>query len=207
MNDLEHVYWIGGGSAAGKSTIARRLAARHGLHVYATDEMMNDHARRSTPDDAPLLHTFMAMDMDERWVSRSPRTMLDTFHWFHGECFDLILEDLLSLPREPGVIVEGFRLLPHSLKPLLSASSHAVWLLPAPAFREAVFESRGGCEWGFLAKTSDPQTALRNLLERDRMFTGILREETARLDLPAIEVDAGMTEDDLARRVTGVFGL
>ena len=48
---------------------------------------------------------------------------------------------------------------------------------------------------------------MRNLLERDRMFTDILREETARLEVPAIEVDATMTEDDLAKRVTEVFGL
>jgi adenylylsulfate kinase-like enzyme len=27
---LEHVYWIGGGSGAGKSIIARRLAGRRG---------------------------------------------------------------------------------------------------------------------------------------------------------------------------------
>jgi hypothetical protein len=39
------------------------------------------------------------------------------------------------------------------------------------------------------------------------MFTDILREETARLEVAAIEVDATMTEDDLARRVTEVFGL
>lgn len=34
---LRHVYWLGGGSGAGKSTIARRIAAHHGLHVYDTD--------------------------------------------------------------------------------------------------------------------------------------------------------------------------
>ncbi|MFN2566829.1 MAG: hypothetical protein ABR499_17670, partial [Gemmatimonadaceae bacterium] len=65
----------------------------------------------------------------------------------------------------------------------------------------------GGSASGFLAKTTDPESALRNLLERDRMFTDILREETARLELPAIEVGATMTEDDLAKRVTEVFGL
>jgi hypothetical protein len=75
---LGHVYWIGGGSGAGKSTIARRLAARHGLHLYATDEVMPDHARRSTVADSPLLAGFAAMDMDTRWVSRSPETMLET---------------------------------------------------------------------------------------------------------------------------------
>jgi len=205
--ELRHVYWIGGGSGAGKSTIARRIAAEHGFRVYATDDVMADHARRSTHEDAPLLHKFMAMDMDERWVNRSPKILLETFHWFQGEGFDLIIEDILGLPREPGVIVEGFRLLPRLIKPLLSVPAHAVWLLPTPAFRQAVVQSRGGSSWGFVAKTTDPERALRNLLERDRIFTDLLREETARLELSAIEVDATTTEDDLTNRVTQVFGL
>jgi 2-phosphoglycerate kinase len=204
---LQHVYWIGGGSGAGKSTIARRIAAQHGLRVYATDDVMADHARRSTPEDSPLLHRFIGMDMDERWVNRPAKTLLETFHWFQGEGFNMIIDDLLCLPREPGVIVEGFRLLPRLAKPLLSVPAHAVWLLPTPTFRQAVLESRSGSASGFLGKTTDPERALRNLLERDRMFTDILREETARLEVPAIEVDATMTEDDLAKRVAEMFGL
>jgi hypothetical protein len=206
-DELQHVYWIGGASCAGKSTIARRIAAQHGLHVYATDYVMADHAHRSSAEDCPLLHKFIAMDMDERWVDRSPQTMLETFHWFRGEGFNLIVEDLLRLPRERTVIVEGFRLLPHLVKPLLRVPSRAVWLLPTPNFRQAVVESRGGSAWGFLAKTSDPERALRNLLERDRLFTNILHEETSRLGLRAIEVDTTTTEDDLVERVTDVFGL
>ena len=201
------VYWIGGGSCAGKSTIARRIAAQHGLHVYATDDVMSDHASRSSPEDCPLLHSFMAMNMDERWVNRSPQTMLETFHWFRGEGFNLIVEDLLRLPREHGVIVEGFRLLPHLVAPLLSGSVRAVWLLPTPEFRQSVIENRGGSAWSFLARTTNPEKALRNLLERDRLFTDLLRGETSRLGLPAIEVDSITTEDNLTRRMTTLFGL
>jgi hypothetical protein len=168
---------------------------------------MADHARRTTPNDAPLLHKFMAMDMDERWVNRSPTTLYETFHWFHGEGFDLIIEDLLHLPREPRVIVEGFRLLPHLVKPHLSEVVHAVWLLPIPDFRQAVIESRGGSAWSFLARTSDPERALHNLLERDRMFIDRLRGDTTRLQLPAIEVDAAISEDELTDQVREVFGL
>jgi hypothetical protein len=204
---LRHVYWIGGGSGAGKSTVAHHIAARHGLRVYSTDDAMADHARRSSREDCPRLHTFLGMDMDERWVSRPPQTMLETFHWFRGEGFRLIIEDLLRLPREPGVIAEGFRLLPRLVGPLLQAPGCAVWLLPTPDFRQAVFERRGGAAWGFLARMTDPERALRNLLERDRMFTDMLREETARWGLPAIKVDTTTTEDDLAERVAGVFGL
>lgn len=204
---LRHVYWIGGGSGAGKSTIARRVAARRGLRVYATDNAMAEHARRGSREDCPLLHSFLHMDMDERWVNRSPKAMLETFHWFRGEGFDFIVEDLLRLPPGAGVIAEGFRLLPRLVEPLLPAPVRAVWLLPTPAFRRAVFERRGGAAWGFLAQTTDPERALRNLLERDRMFTDVLREETARLGLPAVEVETTATEDDLAGRVADLFGL
>ena len=207
QTELQNVYWIGGGSAAGKSTIADRIAAERGLSVYSTDDVMTDHARRSSPENCPLLHEFMAMDMDERWVNRSPQLIFETFHWFRGEGFDLISEDLLRLPPEPAVIVEGFRLLPRLVEPLVPARNRAVWLLPTPEFREAVVESRGGAESGFLAKTSHPEKALRNLLERDRLFTEWLRAETARLELHALEVDTSTREDDLLKRVMDLFKL
>lgn len=207
MEQLQHIYWIGGGSAAGKSTIARSIAAEHGLRVYSTDDVMADHARRSSDEECPLLHQFMAMDLDERWVNRTPQVMFETFHWFRGEGFNLIVEDLLDMPRERGLIVEGFRLLPRLVKPLLRDANHAVWLLPTPDFRKAVVESRGGPAWSFLARTSDPERALQNLLERDRMFTDVLREETTHLGLPAIDVETTTTEDELTRRVKDIFGL
>src|SRR4051812_39934727 len=177
---LGHVYWIGGGSGAGKSTVARRLPACHGLRLYATDDVMSDHAGRSTAEDSPFLSGFAAMDMDQRWANRSPETMLETFHWFRGEGFGLIVEDLVGLPKEPGVIVEGFRLLPHLVKPLLSIPGRAVWLLPTPEFRRTAIASRGST-WAIAGKTSNPEKALRNLLERDRMFTERLFEQTESL--------------------------
>ena len=177
------------------------------MRVYATDDVMSDHARRSSREDCPLLHKFMAMDMDERWVNRSPETMLETFHWFRGEGFNMIVEDILHLPKESGVVVDGFRLLPHLVKPLLADRSHAVWLIPTPEFRQIVLESRGDTKSGFIAKTGDPERALRNLLERDAMFTERLKDETQRLELNTIEVNPSMSEDDLAARVVRAFGL
>ena len=132
--------------------------------------------------------------------------MLETFHWFRGEGFGLIIDDLLRLPVDTGVIAEGFRLLPHLVTPLLTEPGHAVWLLPTPEFRRAAFDSRGTA-WDIARRTSDPALAQRNLLERDRMFTDRLFEETLRLKLPVIELDTVMTEDELARQVTQAFGL
>jgi hypothetical protein len=203
---LAHVYWLGGGSGAGKSTIARRLAGQHGLTLYPTDDVMTEHAGRTSARDSPYLAQFAEMDMDERWVNRSPETMLETFHWFRGEGFELIVEDLLRLPADRGVIVEGFRLLPALVRPLLAVPEQAAWLLPTPAFRRAAFGHRGSV-WTIAGRTSNPERALANLLERDRRFTERLADQVARLDLRAIEVDVAMTEDDLAVRVADSLGL
>lgn len=198
---LSHVYWIGGGSGAGKSTVARRLAERHGWRTYSTDGAMRDHTARTTPEQAPYLHEFMAMTMDERWVDRSPEVMLETFHWFRGEGFGLIVEDLLELPRSPCVVAEGFRLLPCLVAPLLAAPERAVWLLPTPEFRSVAFRSRAVPGEGFVGRTGDPSRAARNLAERDRMFTDRLRGEVRRLGLRALEVDGSLTEEELVGAV------
>ena len=203
---LRHVYWIGGGSGAGKSTIARRLAARHGLDVYATDDVMADHGRRIVPGEAPFLAEFAAMDMDQRWVHRSPPTMLETFHWYRGEGFGLIVEDLLRRQAGPGMITEGIRLLPRQVGPLLAEPRQAVWLLPTSGFRRAAFERRGSL-WEIANKTSAPDRALRNLLERDGLFTERLGAEARDLGLPVIEVDGAVAEAGLVARVADAFGL
>lgn len=203
---LRHVYWIGGGSGAGKSTIARRLASEHGLRVYSTDDAMADHDRRITADEAPYLAAFKAMDMDARWASRSPETMLESFHWFHGEGFGLVVEDLLKTPASTPVIAEGFRLLPHLVVPLLTERRRAVWLLPTPRFRRAALARRGTIA-DIPAKTSDPERALRNLLARDELFTSRLDVQTQHLGLAAITVDTTMTEDELAERTRQALGL
>ena len=170
---------------------------------------MADHARRSTPGDAPHLTRFAAMTMDERWLGRTPEEMLDDFHWFRGEGFDLVVEDLAGLTATgdgPPVLAEGFRLLPHLVAPLLAAPHHAVWLLPTPAVRRAALESRGDL-WSVAGRTSDPERALAALLERDHLFTERLRAECAALSLPTVDVDPDLSEDALTTHVAATLHL
>jgi hypothetical protein len=201
---LRHVRWLAGASGAGKTTLARRLAAEHGLRVYDTDAAMRDHVGRLTQGEAPLLHAFVAMSMDERWVDRSPEEMLATFHWYAGDGFAAIVDDLLALAPEP-VIAEGFRLLPDLVAPLAAPGS-AVWLLPTPAFRRAAFETSGRL-WSIAGRTSDPDRALANLLARDALFTERLRADVQRLGLVALTVDTDDAEDAVFARVRQLLGL
>ena len=146
------------------------------------------------------------MDMDERWVNRSPAVMLETFHGFQGEGFDLVLEDLRALPADPPVLAEGFSLLPRLVAPLLSGPRQAVWLLPTPEFRRAAFESRGST-WAIPTRTSDPQRALANLLARDQLFTEQLRAQARAARLQTVDVDGSLDVTESVARVGEALGL
>jgi 2-phosphoglycerate kinase len=203
---LRHVRWLGGGSGAGKSTIAHHLATTYWLQLYRTDDVIADHVQRTRSTDTPLLDAFLAMEMDERWVTQSPAAMLTTFPWFAGEGFDLIVEDVQALPQAPPILVEGFRLLPRLVAPLLSHPRQAVWLVPTPAFRRAAFDKRG-FTWEIPSKTSKPEQALTNLLARDELFTQAVVREAHALQLPVIETDGAVSVDAMIRRVANQLDL
>lgn len=203
---LRHIRWIGGGSGAGKSTVARVLAEEYGCSLYQCDDMQSAHTARSNAEDHPMLYTFIGMTMDERWVKRTPEEMLRTFHGFHGEGFGLILEDLLDLPTDVPVLVEGYKLLPRLVAPLLSRPDQAVWLIPTPQWRLAAYSRRGSL-WDIAGKTSDPERALAKLLARDALFTEEVKREAEALQLRVIEVDGSVDVDGLVREVAGRFGL
>lgn len=202
---LSHVRWIGGGSGAGKSTIASRLAAEYGLRLYPCDDTQAAHTARSNAADDPMLHAFMAMTMDERWVRRTPEEMFRTFHGFHGEGFRFILEDLLELPSDVPVLVEGYKLLPRLVFPWLSRVDQAVWLIPTPEWRRTAFSRRGSL-WSIAGRTSDPETALANLLARDALYTQELERQAEALHLNTIKVDGSLTAAELAQRAADNLG-
>lgn len=118
----------------------------------------------------------------------------------------LLIEDLLALPTSQPILVEGFTLLPRLVAPLVSHPHQAVWLIATPEFRRAAFESRGST-YDIPRKTSDPERALENLLERDRLFTEDVAREAAALRLPVIDVDIGVSINGLAARVSEALDL
>lgn len=203
---LRHIRWIGGGSGAGKSTVAQILAEKHGFRLYHCDDAQSTHTARSNATDHPMLHAFIAMTMDERWAKRTPEEMFYTFHGFHGEGFGLILEDLLALPTDVPVLVEGYKLLPRLVAPLLSQTEQAVWLIPTPEWRRTAFSRRGSL-WSIAGQTSDPETALANLLARDALHTEEVFRQAVALQLPTVEINGSTNIDELVMHVAQCLGI
>ena len=202
---LRHVRWIGGGTGAGKSSVTQRLAEIHGLVAYNCDDSIRKHAHGADPSQSPLLEAFLEMDMNQRWVTRPPRVMFETFPWFHGEGFELILDDLMALGESTPILVEGFRLLPRLIAPLLIEPNHGVWLIPTREFRREAFMARG-ITW-FPYETNDPDRAMVNLLMRDRIFTDQVAKEATDLNLPVLRISRRLSMEVVTRRVADFLGL
>jgi hypothetical protein len=187
MRDLNHVLWIGGGTGAGKSSVAMALAERYGLARYDYDwHDARDHTERTRRDRHPHRAAFLAMSLDERWVLGTPREMADNAVGSFGDRFEMVIEDLLAMPRDRAIVADGFGFLPELVAPVIASTHQAIWLLPTAAFRDFALTRRG---WTTIEGTSDPGRARANRLARDDLLTEHLRQKAATLGLATIDVD------------------
>ena len=81
------------------------------------------------------------------------------------------------------------------------------WADRSPATMLETFPWFRGSLWAIAGRTTAPERALGNLLERDRRFTDQVATVTRRLGLTSIAVDGSRTEDQLTLRVAELFGL
>jgi len=198
------VLWIGGGTGAGKSSAAIALAERHGVERYNYDwHDARDHSTRTRADRHPNRAAFLAMALDERWVTRTPAQMAEESLADFRERFELVLEDLTAVSTG-RIIADGFGLLPELVAPLLPDSWQAIFLLPTPAFREWALAQRG---WVTIEGTTDPTRARANRLERDALLTEHVRRTAIAQDLLTIDVDGSRPLDEIIALVERQFRL
>jgi len=154
-------------------------------------------------DRHPNRAAFLAMSMDERWVMRSPARMAEMEVLEFRERFGMVLEDLAAVDA-PGIVAEGFALLPELVAPHLSSRRHAIFLLPTPATRERNYAARG---WHGIDGTSDHDRASRNKLERDALLTEHVRRTARSHDLATVELDGSQPLEAVITVVERHFGL
>jgi hypothetical protein len=146
MHSLTHVLWIGGAPASGKTTIARRIARRHGLRWYNADTRTWAHRDRAIRDRHPAAQRWEAMTPEERWVTTAPAEMVELS--LNLERGPMIVDDLRRLPASPLVLAEGSTVLPELVASGIADQARAVWLIPTAELGRARLEERTGVAAG-----------------------------------------------------------
>jgi len=166
---LSHVLWIGGGPQAGKTTLSRLLAGKWDLKIYNLDwHQVREHTQRP----GPRAVEFTALTMDERWALPSVAELVERSIAVWEELFQLVIEDLLAMPRSRTIIAEGPGAFPWLVAPLVALPRQAIFLVPTRDRRAVAAERR----WGpgqseRFPGIVDRAIALRKVADRDALMT------------------------------------
>lgn len=96
---LAHVLWIGGAPDSGKTSIAKALGKRYGLHRYSLDDHAEDHwIDQLSKIPTAFGHTWMKMSIEEKWLGTSPETMASNTKRIEQEHIPFVVKDLLAAP-------------------------------------------------------------------------------------------------------------
>jgi hypothetical protein len=184
---VEHVLWIGGPPGSGKTTIASRLARRHGLRLYSADARTWVHRDRALADGVAAAQRFEALSPTERWDQPTDDLLAMSLHLERGP---MVLDDVRALPTSPIVIAEGTTVPASSVTAGEIDRTHAVWLLPTAALQHR-------------------QLGDQPLNEGQRQLYRRLREETTReaeeAEVPIEIVDGTRTLDEMTTVVEQRF--
>lgn len=201
---LKEALWIGGAQWAGKSTVARILARRHGVTAYHYDY----HDARGHYDRHVAALALAGEPVEppdpELWVTRGPRQQADEVIAGFPARFAWALDDLRALVSGRPLIAEGWGLRPELVAPIVESTRRMVVLVPSEAFRRYQLETLDRAR-SLSVNVSDPELGQRNRIERDRLIALDTVESARWHGVGVLEVDGSRDADGVADLVEEQF--
>lgn len=191
--------WLGGGTGAGKSTIASSIARRFDLALYRIDAYTYVHRDRLV--ERGLMMEVQG-DYDDRWLTPRPDDLAVEFADASAKVLGCVLEDLQASDDQVITIVEGPQLFPSLVAPLLPDAQRGLWLIPSSSFRRRTMAARATDSAKF---TSDADRALMKRLERDAIIDSQVRDEARKEGFTVFDVDGSEDLTAMIGRVTDYF--
>ncbi|MFD2613164.1 hypothetical protein [Paenibacillus gansuensis] len=198
------VYWIGGSSCAGKSTIARMYAEEHGVKLYSCDEHFDRHLKNVSSTEYPAMHKVSTMSHNEAFYAREVQEQLSLYIQSFVEDFSFVINDLAKRTDKPCV-VEGNQLLPSLVSAHLGEHHKAVWIIPTERFQREQYAKRVWIH-DILRNTENPKMAFNNWMSRDALFSVFVQNTASKLQLNVLQVDGSKTLKENFEYIENLFG-
>lgn len=177
--------WIGGVPASGKTTIALRLARRHGLRWYGTDTRTWDHRDRALAAGVEAAHRWESLAPGERGDAPPDELIAMSLHRERGQ---MVIDDVQGLADSPLVVAEGTTIPAWIVSAGIADAARSVWLIPTPEFLRA--------------QLAGHPAGARKLYT---LLGGVIEEETQEHHTPTVSLDGQFGVDELTELVDARF--
>lgn len=192
------VYLIGGPSGGGKTTLGRALGQHLGLGSLTIDDLRTAVLGVTSPETHPDLHRIGLPNHIEYFTLTSPEQMIDDAIAQHAALWPAIERVILKRARfGPGMVIDGWHLIPDLVAGLAASNVRALWLDVAPD----VLETREKAIWDFYARSDDPELMFSNFMGRSVRWNDLVSNEAKGLGLRVIDQDGSKSPQDLCSEI------
>ena len=201
------VAFLGGGTCAGKTSIAKRLEDAYGVVAFSVDDRLEAYAAKAEQAGSVAARTSMSTDFERFWM-RDPSEQLVEMLQFYGDVFPFVMEDLekeASSSAQP-VVAEGIAFMPALLYSAGVPADSCLFVTCERALHDQRYAQR---DWPslMLEGCSDPQRAFTLWMQRDELFSATVRDACAKHGYSHVSVDADTDYDLLVKQVAALFNL
>jgi 2-phosphoglycerate kinase len=192
MIDKRKLFFIGGASHTGKSTLARSLADHFNWNYCATDKLARHPGRPWQPQftDIPKhvvehYHLLSVTELIEDVVNHYRQNV-----WPQIE--DIVTTQAIDRPAQ-GKIIEGLALLPELVNTLKLDNIASIWLTASNEFlRQRIYLSSQ-----YARKSTDEQMLIDKFWERNCLLNDQIIAAISILNLSSLAIEEVSTQDEL----------
>lgn len=200
------VYYLGGGTCCGKSTVTELLVKKHSFTLYKLDEYIFHYLERLANDGHEIARKQMNQSMQEMWLSATPAEMSAEEIQLYSAMLPLAREAIAQLPQQAAILAEGAGFLPGLMHRAGVRPGFYACIVPPPEFRKAQYAKRTWIDQ-YLDGVSDKDAAFQNWMRRDDIFSKAVLADARRLGYPTYVVDGTANVEETAVFVEKAFHL
>ncbi len=200
--DYPKVILIGGAPLIGKTTVARKVAARLEYGCTSSDDLDQAIIAVTNPKTHSNLHIMEKEDHRQYFITKSAARLADDARKMHETGWPA-LERVIRNHAGWGtpIVLEGWGLLPEKVANLALDNVLSIWLVG----ENDVFDQRVQHESKFFDATSMKEVFIEKFIGRSLWYNNFLREEAGRMKMNLIETGCNDQPEQIAARCFAIL--